>query len=293
MMLRSRLAPTPSGLLHLGNAVNFVLTWIMVRRANGALKLRIDDADCRRSKPEFLDDIFSQLDWLGITWDEGPTGVDEFRHRFSQQLKTERYRAFLAGLGRSGHLYSCGCSRKEIRKIAPDGVYPGFCRENSTPPKAGQAQRVRVPGGSMIEVDGQEVALCRAMGDFVLWRKEDQPAYQLASLCDDLDDQINLIVRGRDLLASSAAQLFLAGLAGDESFAATTFVHHPLITGRDGRKLSKSLNAQSLAAMREGGLAREEVYRAAANLAGIKEEGITSLADLLLAFSGKSEKGGG
>lgn len=284
MMIRSRIAPTPSGLLHLGNAVNFVLTWLMVRKAGGTLRLRIDDADCLRAKPEYLEDIFLQLDWLGITWDEGPTDPDDFRRRFSQQLKRERYRAFMDALARLGHLYPCGCSRSEIRNLAPDGVYPGFCRERAAPPLPGQAIRVRVPEGSVFRVEGQEVALCKAMGDFVLWRKEDLPAYQLVSLVDDLDDRITLIVRGQDLLASTAAQLFLAGLHGDNLFAETTFVHHPLVQGEDGRKLSKSDGALSLAAMRERGASPAMVYQAVARQAGIDPVGVDTLDDLLFSY---------
>jgi glutamyl-tRNA synthetase len=284
MVIRSRLAPSPSGLLHLGNAVNFLLTWLMVRKAGGTLRLRIDDADCLRTKPEYLEDIFLQLDWLGITWDEGPTGVDDFHRRFSQQLRLERYREFLAELDRLGHLYPCGCSRRMIRSLAPDGVYPGFCRKRSAEPGAREAIRVRVPEGSVFRVDGQEVPLCEAMGDFVLWRKEDLPAYQLVSLVDDLDDRINLIVRGQDLLASTAAQLFLAGLHGDNFFAGGVFRHHPLVLGEDGRKLSKSDGALSLAALRERGCSRLEVYRVVARQVGIEPDGIITLEDLLLRF---------
>ena len=284
MVIRSRLAPSPSGLLHLGNAVNFLLTWLMVRKAGGTLRLRIDDADCLRTKPEYLEDIFLQLDWLGITWDEGPTGVDDFRRRFSQQLRLERYREFLAELRRLGHLYPCGCSRRMIRSLAPDGVYPGFCRRRSAEPGAKVAIRVRVPEGSVFRVDGQEVPLCEAMGDFVLWRKEDLPAYQLVSLVDDLDDRINLIVRGQDLLASTAAQLFLAGLHGDIFFAGGVFRHHPLVLGEDGRKLSKSDGALALAALRERGCLRREVYRVVARQVGIEPDGIITLEDLLLRF---------
>lgn len=284
MMIRSRLAPSPSGRLHLGNAVNFVLTWLMVRKAGGTLRLRIDDVDCLRTKPEYLEDIFRQLDWLGITWDEGPTGVDDFHRCFSQQLKLERYREFLAQLGRLGHLYPCDCSRRMIRSLAPDGVYPGFCRKRSAEPGTKVAVRVRVPEGSVFRVDGQEVSLCKAMGDFVLWRKEDLPAYQLVSLVDDLDDRITLIVRGQDLLASTAAQLFLAGLHGDNFFAAGVFRHHPLVLGEDGRKLSKSDGALSLAALRERGCSRREVYWTVARQVGIEPDGIGTLEDLLFRF---------
>jgi glutamyl-tRNA synthetase len=286
MVIRSRLAPSPSGRLHLGNAVNFLLTWLMVRKAGGTLRLRIDDADCLRTKPEYLEDIFLQLDWLGITWDEGPTGPDDFHRRFSQQLRLARYREFLAELRRLGHLYPCGCSRRMIRSLAPDGVYPGFCRRRSAEPGEGEAIRVRVPEGSVFRVDGQEVPLCKAMGDFVLWRKEDLPAYQLVSLVDDLDDRINLIVRGQDLLASTAAQLFLAGLHGDNFFAGGVFRHHPLVLGEDGRKLSKSDGALSLAALRERGCSRLEVYRVVARQVGIEPDGIVTLEDLLLRFPG-------
>ena len=284
MTIRSRIAPTPSGLLHLGNAVNFILTWLMVRKAGGTLRLRIDDADCLRAKPEYLEDIFRQLDWLKITWDEGPTGPDDFRSRFSQQLRQERYRSFLAELGRLGHLYPCNCSRSTIRQLAPDGVYPGFCRDRAGAFMAGEAQRVRVPEGSVFRVEGQEVALCNTMGDFVLWRKEDLPAYQLVSLVDDLDDRINLIVRGQDLLPSTAAQLFLAGLHGNNFFAETTFLHHPLVLGEDGRKLSKSDNALSLAALREKKLSPVPVYQEVARQVGIEPDGIVTLEDLLLRF---------
>ncbi|HIJ91150.1 MAG: glutamate--tRNA ligase family protein [Desulfobulbaceae bacterium] len=283
-MIRSRIAPTPSGLLHLGNAVNFFLTWLTVRKGGGTLRLRIDDADCLRTRPEFLEDIFRQLDWLGITWDEGPTGPDDFQRRFSQQLRLERYREFLNALARLGHLYPCSCSRKKIRILAPDGVYPGFCRGGSGVADKGQAMRVLVPEGSLIPVAGEEVALCKEMGDFVLWRKEDLPAYQLVSLVDDLDDRINCIVRGQDLLASTAAQLFLARVHGDNLFAETHFLHHPLVRGEDGRKLSKSDGALSLAVLREKGATRAEVYQAVAYRIGIESAGIETLEDLFLRF---------
>ncbi|OGQ88377.1 MAG: hypothetical protein A2512_05560 [Deltaproteobacteria bacterium RIFOXYD12_FULL_56_24] len=283
-MIRARIAPTPSGFLHLGNAVNFVLTWLMVRKAGGTLRLRIDDADCLRTKPEYLDDIFRQLDWLGITWDEGPTGVDEFRRRFSQQLRRERYREFLGELARLGHLYPCGCSRSKIKKLALSGVYPGFCRKGAAASGARWAIRVLVPEGSVLRVGGEMVVLCKAMGDFVLWRKDDLPAYQLVSLVDDLDDRINLIVRGQDLVTSTAAQLFLAGLQGANSFAETVFFHHPLVRGEDGRKLSKSDGALSLTALRERGASPMVVYRAVVRQVGIEPDGIVTLEDLLLKF---------
>ena len=133
-------------------------------------------------------------------------------------------------------------------------------------------------------MEGQVVALCKAMGDFVLWRKEDLPAYQLVSLVDDLDDRITLIVRGQDLLPSTAAQLFLAELHGENLFAETTFLHHPLVRGEDGRKLSKSDGALSLAALRARGCSRTLVYEAVARQVGIDSVGIATLDDLLFRY---------
>jgi len=275
--IRSRLAPTPSGYLHIGNAVNFLITWLLVRTAGGVLRLRIDDADSTRSRPEFVEDIFAQLDWLGIGWDEGPGGPDDFYHRHSQLLKIERYRVLLEELCGSAHLFACGCSRSEIG----GGLYPGTCRASQLAPLPGQAVRIHVPEPTEVRVNGAVVPLCRTMGDFVLWRKDGQPAYQLASLADDIDERINLIVRGEDLLESTAAQLFLAERLGAGNFLTTTFRHHALVTGGTGGKLSKSDNALSLKAMREKGIGRGEVYCTAARMLGAECGGIGSLDELL------------
>lgn len=276
--VRGRLAPTPSGFLHLGNGVNFVLTWLLVRQAGGTLKLRIDDADATRTRPEFVEDIFRQLEWLGLDWDEGPEGPDDFRRRHSQLRRLARYREVLKEL--SAHTFACTCSRKEIAARSADGLYPGTCRDRRGRPQIPHAIRVRVEPECTIRVAGEEVTLGRTMGDFVLWRKDDLPAYQLVSLTDDLDDRINLIVRGHDLLASTAAQLFLAERLGAAAFLAARFLHHPLLTDPSGRKLAKSDRALSLAAMREIGAAPVTVYRETGRLLGLVPAIIHSLADL-------------
>jgi glutamyl-Q tRNA(Asp) synthetase len=277
--VRSRIAPTPSGYLHLGNGVNFLLTWLMVRRAGGTLKLRIDDADSTRVRPEFIEDIFRQLEWLGIDWDEGPAGPDDFRRNHSQLLRLSRYRQALANL--DGHLFPCTCSRTEIRARSTDGLYPGTCRDRSESPAREFAIRIRIPAGTVVNVAGEKIALDRCLGDFVLWRRDGLPAYQLASLADDLEDGMNLIVRGRDLLASSAAQLFLADLMGETAFPKARFYHHPILTCGAGRKLSKSDQALSLAAMRENGATPAMIYREASCLLGLPPAPITSLEELL------------
>ncbi|HSR35757.1 MAG TPA: glutamate--tRNA ligase family protein [Desulfurivibrionaceae bacterium] len=287
--IRSRIAPTPSGYLHLGNAVNFLLTWLLVRQAGGSLKLRIDDADSDRTQPEYIEDIFHQLDWLGLTWDEGPSGPEDFRHHHSQLLRQERYRAVLDQLAATGLLFPCVCSRKQIREQATNGLYPGTCRTRREPPPGEHAIRLLVPAETVVQVGDQPVSLGATMGDFVLWRRDDQPAYQLASLVDDLDDRISCIVRGADLLASTAAQLHLATLLGaiGEPFGAITFHHHPLIPGEGGQKLSKSDNALSLHAMREAGVTPTQIYQATARVLELPPYAIETLDDLFAVFRGQ------
>jgi len=253
----------------------------MVRLAKGDLKLRIDDADGHRSRPEFVEDIFRQLDWLGITWDEGPAGPDDFWKNHSQLLKKDRYRFLLEELRRCSHLFACNCSRKEIQKCSDNGHYQGTCRFQRRSSSRGHAVRIYVPQRTQIRVNGFPVPLCQTMGDFVLWRKDDQPAYQLASLADDIDDCINLVVRGEDLLESTAAQLFLAEKIQAEGFLSASFHHHGLVSDSQGNKLSKSDKALSLKAMRKQGVRPAMVYRAAARQLGVNSAFVQNLDELL------------
>lgn len=333
--IRGRLAPTPSGYLHLGNACNFLLTWLLVRRAGGSLRLRIDDADAGRSRPEFIDDIFRQLEWLGLDWDLGPVGPDDFAARYSQLKRLERYRELLRKLSERELVFPCTCSRKQIQALSPNGLYPGTCRQHRLPPTetdrlcrnfpaASTSLRVRcnpewgiilsagsslaLPPGNLADPTRPAVALAEAeshasgsagggeerqplwpaatMGDFVIWRRDRLPAYQLASLADDLADGTNLVVRGRDLLASSAAQLFLAHSLGGigRQFLQAAFLHHPLCPAADGRKLSKSDRDLSLAAMRSQGVQPVTIYRQAAAFLGLPPAEIGNLADLQALF---------
>lgn len=283
-MIRSRIAPTPSGFLHLGNAVNFLLVWVMVRARGGALKLRIDDADAARTRPEYVEDIFRQLEWLGITWDEGPQSPDEFYRRHSQLLRVDRYHQTVELLRQEGHVFACTCSRSLLRS-AGSSVYPGTCRGRAAPPGEEFALRLQVPEETVVRVQDTVVPLGRRMGDFVVWRRDDAPAYQLASVVDDIDGRINLIVRGEDLLESTAAQLFLAAKLKDAgSFLDAAFYHHPLVADAGGRKLSKSQNAHSLAAFRSGGGSAAQVYQAAAAMLGLHRAGVCHASELLDAY---------
>jgi len=263
---RTRLAPTPSGYLHAGNALNFLITERSARSRGARLLLRIDDLDAERVRAEYVEDIFRSLDWLGITWDEGPSGPDDFRAKWSQQQRIPHYNGLLDALREQGVLYACDCSRNALRNLTTDGRYAGACRSRGLDLDApdvawridlGDVQVVHVPGlfDQSISVD-----LAQAIGDPVLRQRSGRPAYQLASLADDLHYGVTFIVRGMDLLPSSACQLYLSRILGLSIFEHVRFLHHRLITDEAGQKLSKSAGATSLKAMREAGFDPAELH---------------------------------
>ena len=280
----SRLAPTPSGFLHLGNAVNFLVTWAIVRHLDGTLHLRIDDMDGIRFRRDVLEDIFVSLEWLGIDWDKGPSGPESFYNAYSLQLQKEYYREQLATLEKeTGRVFACRCSRAAIKKTSANGLYPGTCRDRGLAFLSGtHALRLKVDDGAQVEVEGRCIELARVFGDFVLWRKDDQPSYQLASLLEDEAAGMTLIVRGEDLLDSTAAQLYLARCFGFGSFPACSFIHHGLMPGKDGKKLSKSRGAHALKDVRESGQGPGGAVRAAASILGISGQGLDTAGDLLV-----------
>ena len=284
----SRLAPTPSGFLHLGNAVNFLVTWAIVRSRKGRLHLRIDDMDGIRFRPDVLEDIFTSLDWLGLDWDTGPSGPDDFYQNFSLQKKKEYYRGRLQALDKMRRkTFVCRCSRASIKKVSPNGLYPGTCRNAGLAFESGRhTVRLRVDndtGG--IQVNNQRIDLAEVFGDFVLWRKDDQPSYHLASLLEDEDGGINFIVRGRDLLFSTAAQIYLARCFGFSSFPESEFIHHRLVWGSNGEKLSKSRGAYALKDLKQSGGSPANAVKTAARILGLKHNTILTAQDLKQALN--------
>ncbi|WP_236893069.1 glutamate--tRNA ligase family protein [Desulfoluna limicola] len=279
----SRIAPTPSGYLHVGNAVNFLITWALVRGRGGSLHLRIDDMDGIRFRDDVLGDIFESLEWLGVDWDTGPSGPDEFHTHFSLQKRRDFYRSELDRLSQeTGKLFACGCSRSAIKKTAPNGLYPGTCRHGNhalTPYET--AMRVQVEAGAVVDVGGHRLNVAETFGDFVLWRKDDQPAYQFASLLEDECGQVNFITRGEDLLPSTAAQLYLADLFDAQGFRRCSFLHHGLILGEGGEKLSKSRGSYALKDMRDSGDTPDRVWKTAARFLGLNPEAVTASRDLI------------
>ncbi|WP_020588846.1 glutamate--tRNA ligase family protein [Desulfobacter curvatus] len=291
----SRIAPTPSGFLHLGNAVNFLVTWAIVRSRKGRLHLRIDDMDGIRFRPDVLEDIFTSLDWLGLDWDTGPSGPDDFYQKFSLHKKKEYYRDRLQALTLNKadksdkidpHTFVCRCSRASIKKVSLNGVYPGTCRDAGLAFEPGlHAIRLKVNNDVCIQVNNQPIDLAASYGDFVVWRKDDQPSYHLASLLEDEDGGINFIVRGRDLLLSTAAQIYLAQCFVFSSFPACRFLHHGLVYGENGEKLSKSRGAYALKDLRQSGGSFVDAVKTAARILGVEHNTILTAQDLKQALN--------
>lgn len=252
--LISRIAPTPSGYLHSGNAFSFILTWLLVRRQNGKLVLRIDDSDSDRKRPEYVDDIFRTLDWLGLDYDAGPSGVDDFEKHFSQALRSDLYEDTLRTLQGRHHdlVFACSCSRKELA-VQNSGRYPGTCARRGLPLDGRDtAWRILVPDRLQIPVPdvldpAMLVRIGESPGSFVIRRRDGKSAYQVVSIVEDLALGTNFIVRGSDLAESSGMQIYLASLLGLSEFPHIRFLHHGLIRGADGAKLSKSAKSPPLA----------------------------------------------
>lgn len=262
--IRTRIAPTPSGYLHVGNGLNFLLAHAIARESGGTVLLRIDDLDAERTRPAYVEDIFESLHWLGITWDEGPRDAVDFARNWSQTGRMGPMYNMLERLRDMGVLFACICSRKELAGCT--------CRDQGLSFDAtGTTWRLRVPAPCPVVINdliggSTTVDLNTLMPDPVLRQRNGSPAYQLASLADDLRFGINVIVRGEDLLPSTACQLYLAALLAEHGFLDVMFLHHPLITDDQGRKLAKSEGADSLRTMRSGGISPDQLKRDAADL---------------------------
>jgi len=286
----SRLAPTPSGYLHFGNAFNFLLTYLLINFHDGVLHLRIDDLDGPRVNRASVEDIFFQLEWLGIDYHFGPSGPDDLFSKFSQQFRKDRYFYAIEVLQKAGHLFACECSRSKIRISSNSTIYPGTCRnKNLNFLKENQTWRLIVPENtsvcySTLTNNKEAIDLTTGIGDFVIRRRDGLPAYQITSLMDDIAMGVNLIVRGSDLITSTGAQLFLAKCLNDSFFPASYFVHHMLMKNESGKKLSKSSGDHSLKFLRNKYNRPTIVYQQSAKILDLPFEDIQTLQDLLEVF---------
>lgn len=278
---RGRLAPSPTGYLHLGHARTFWTAQERARAAGGELVLRNEDLDRARCRPEFVTAMIEDLRWFDFSWSEGPD-VGGPHAPYDQSARLPRYVAAFDKLRALGLIYPCTCSRRDIAESAgaphetPGGagdepLYAGTCRPARLAPdeqarraawsRAGVSWRFRVPDGrELIFADGacgEQRARCGAhFGDFLAWRKDDFPSYQLAVVVDDLAMGITEVVRGADLLVSTFRQLLLYEALGAPPPA---FFHCPLVLDDSGQRLAKRHDALSLRALRAAGRTPEAI----------------------------------
>jgi glutamyl/glutaminyl-tRNA synthetase len=296
-MLRTRLAPTPSGFLHQGNGMSFILTWVIARALGGNVLLRIDDLDAERMRPEYIEDIFRTLDWLGLDYDEGPTSIHDFSKNYSQHNRLDLYQSALESIKNTEGVYACNCSRKTVKDLSKNGLYPNICRDKHLDFEEKEtAWRIFVPNNTLIHFPEFDITLKQRrsishnladiMGDFIIRQKNNLPAYQIASLVDDVHFNINFVVRGEDLLNATVAQIFLAQQLGCADFCENTFLHHKLIKNTEGGKLSKSAGAIALKTQRENGFLPTKLYKNVGKWLGLEED-IEQLDDLCLLFKNR------
>ncbi|AWO02058.1 tRNA glutamyl-Q synthetase [Chitinophaga alhagiae] len=261
---KTRIAPTPSGFLHLGNVFSFAVTAALARQTNAGILLRIDDLDQQRAEKDYVEDIFDTLRFLDIPWTEGPSGYGEFQARYSQVHRMPLYNAALEHL--KEHVFACNCSRTQITRASLDGGYPGTCRHKNIPLSTpGAAWRLRTHHEQPLLVRTlsgtiTEAVLPADMRDFVVRKKDGYPAYQLASVIDDQHFGIDLVVRGQDLWPSTLAQLYLSALLPGSRFADCVFYHHPLLLETSDQKMSKSAGATSVQYWKKQGKAPRDIY---------------------------------
>jgi glutamyl-tRNA synthetase len=266
MSYRGRLAPSPTGFLHVGHARTF---WIAQQRAQshgGPLVLRNEDLDRNRSKTEFVNAMLEDLRWFGFQWQEGPDCGGPYAP-YSQSERLPLYRKAFEKLRAAGFVYPCVCSRQDVLRAlqAPhagedEPIYPGTCRQSKgnvvqNNKHARVNWRFQVPDGEAISfIDGRsgphQFVAGRDFGDFVVWRHDDLPSYQLAVAVDDAAMGITEVVRGEDLLKSTARQLLLYRALG---LPPPRFYHCPLVTDEAGVRLAKRHDALSLRNLRANG----------------------------------------
>jgi glutamyl-tRNA synthetase len=274
---RGRLAPSPTGYLHLGHARTFRTAYERALEAGGVLVLRNEDLDPQRSRAEFSAAMLEDLRWLGVEWQEGPDVGGPFEPYTQSERRgfhLEAWRRLVA----CGFVYPCACSRRDIARAAeapheqqqgPDDepLYSGVCRPRvGAPPlsvesPAGLNWRFRVPVGEEIVFDdlqqGRRLFVAgRDFGDFVVWRRDDVPAYQLAVTVDDARMEITEVVRGADLLKSTARQILLQRALG---YQRPAYFHCDLVTDERGERLAKRHETLSLRALRAAGVTPEEL----------------------------------
>ncbi len=301
LQYRGRLAPSPTGYLHVGHARTFYTAYQRARNAGGTLVMRMEDLDTARSKAAYADAAYEDLHWLGIRWQEGPGRSDRDKANklenggpFGPYVQSKRRALYLdtwRKLLRGGFLFACRCSRKDIEasiaaphenanngeQLDDEPIYPGTCRANQgyaaqlPGPTAemmespeGTNWRFRVPDGEAVEFEDLNLGPQRFVagvdfGDFLVWRRDGYPSYQLASVADDAAMQINEVVRGADLLKSTARQILLYRAL---SLTPPAWYHCRLVVDHNGVRLAKRHDSLSIRSLRQRGLTPLKVLAA-------------------------------
>jgi glutamyl-tRNA synthetase len=287
---RTRLAPSPTGALHLGNARTFLVTWLLARRHGWSITFRIDDLDGPRVKRGADTAAVDDLRWLGLDWDEGP---------LSQSARRAVHAAALSELIARRLVYPCVCHRKEIEQAAAaphaeDGaaVYPGTCRGKYETADAARVASGREPAWRFATNDvpvrfddavtgPQTFVPSRDLGDFIVAKADGTPAYQLATVCDDADANVTRVVRGDDLISSTPRQMLLYDAIRPGQTPAF-YAHLPLVVGTDGRRLAKRHGDSRLSFYRGRGVTPGQVLRLLGRWCGVNEASTTD--ELLARF---------
>jgi glutamyl/glutaminyl-tRNA synthetase len=272
---RGRLAPSPTGLLHVGHARTFSIAALRAQQQGGRLVLRNEDLDQQRCRPEFVSAMYEDLRWLGIRWSEGPDCGGGYAP-YSQSERRSFYVEAWQKLRDCGAIYPCTCSRKELLAAATapndtddEPLYPGHCRSRTDAMQFRAPQgvnwRFRVPDGETIEFADQRLGkqafvAGKDFGDFVVWRRDDVPAYQLAVATDDARMQITEVVRGADLLKSTARQILLFRALG---CSVPNYYHCELVRDATGLRMAKRHDAASIRRLREQGQTPAQLLRGA------------------------------
>jgi glutamyl-tRNA synthetase/glutamyl-Q tRNA(Asp) synthetase len=292
--LVTRFAPSPTGYLHLGHVAAAIHVWGLAARAGACVLLRIEDHDRGRCRPEYEAALLADLDWLGLAAANRAELTAGARSAFRQSDERPLYEAAVARLAAAGLVYACDCSRKRLKALASDAAtapqagnapaaddaaddafelrYDGHCRERGLPLDApGTGLRVRMLPGEVVFRDGarglQRQDVARQCGDVLVRDRDGNFTYQLCVALDDHRQGVDLVIRGDDLLASTARQIRLAALFGRATPPA--FYHHALVRDADGRKLGKRFLSEAIAKRRAAGEAPEAVLGEAAHAVGL------------------------
>ncbi|HET8843795.1 MAG TPA: tRNA glutamyl-Q(34) synthetase GluQRS [Ktedonobacteraceae bacterium] len=302
-LVRGRYAPSPTGVLHLGNLRTALLAWLFARRAGGAFILRIEDLDSPRVRAGSTEQMLTDLHWLGLDWDEGPDLAGPYAP-YTQSERLELYETRLQRLMDAGQIYPCYCSRAEIARVAsaPHGEegprYPGTCRYLSQAQRKQFIAEGRRPS-LRLRVDDKRIVtftdllagtleqhVQQAVGDFIVRRADGIFAYQFAVVVDDGLMQINQVVRGADLLSSTARQILLFEALG---FPVPQFAHVPLWLDSTGQRLSKRVQSAGLEPLQASGLSPAFVVGYLAASCGLAKEGeLLSAGELARRYRGSA-----